>query len=157
MYRLLGDNHVLEGLPFTAQVFLRALDGIRRGLADDAGVTGTELRALSRVAESTGLDTVALGDFLEIAPDSVRAVVDGLEARGLLSTPTDSTVPAAVRLKLTPEGHSLIAATYESFQQTINAAAESLGPERQLGFESGMLKMARKLDAVSEKRAAERR
>jgi len=51
----------------------------------------------------------------------------------------------------------LIAATYESFQHTINTAAESLGPERQVIFESGMLKMARKLDDVAEKRSSGRR
>jgi hypothetical protein len=51
----------------------------------------------------------------------------------------------------------LIAATYESFQHTITAAAESPGAEREVIFESGMLKMARKLDDVVEKRAAGRR
>lgn len=157
MYRLLGDNHVLDGLPFTAQVFLRALDGIRSGLAEDAGVTGTELRALSRVAEDAGLDTVALGESLELPAAVVATLVDGLESRGLLSAAADRPGSVAATLRLTPAGHALIAATYESFQHTINTAAESLGPERQVIFESGMLKMARKLDDVAEKRSSGRR
>jgi DNA-binding MarR family transcriptional regulator len=157
VYRLLGDNHVLDGLPFTTQVFLRALDGIRSGLAQDAGVTGTELRALSRVAEDTGLGSVALGESLELPTGVVETLVDGLQARGLLSATSDPSAPAASTLKLTPAGHALIAATYESFQHTITAAAESLGAEREVIFESGMLKMARKLDDVVEKRAAGRR
>jgi DNA-binding MarR family transcriptional regulator len=150
MYRLLGDNHMLEGLPFSAQVFLRALDGVRNRLASEAGVSVPELEALARVAESAGLRSAALVDYLELSRGAVDSVVDELVRRDLLShAPGES--EGAVILNLTPTGHSLMGAIYDAFQQTINAAAESLDADRRQGFESGMLKMARKLEAESEK------
>jgi len=149
MYRLLGDNHMLDGLPFSAQVFLRALDGVRNRLASEAGVSVRELEALARVAESAGLRSAALVDYLELSRGAVDSVVDELVRRDLLSNAPDS--EGASILNLTPTGHSLMGAIYDAFQQTINAAAESLDPDRRQGFESGMLKMARKLEAESEK------
>jgi len=149
MYRLLGDNHMLDGLPFSAQVFLRALDGVRNRLASEAGVSVRELEALARVAESAGLRSAALVDYLELSRGAVDSVVDELVRRDLLSNAPDS--EGAGILNLTPTGHSLMGAIYDAFQQTINAAAESLDPDRRQGFESGMLKMARKLEAESEK------
>ena len=147
MYRLLGDNHVLDGLPFSAQVFLRALDGVRNRLADEAGVTGNELRALSRVAESSGLESDALADFLEITPAAAHALIERLVSRGLASSTLADREPPVVTVALTPAGHELIGTTYENFQSIINGAAESLDTDRRIAFESGMLKMARKLDA----------
>jgi len=149
MYRLLGDNHMLDGLPFSAQVFLRALDGVRNRLASEAGVSVRELEALARVAESAGLRSAALVDYLELSRGAVDSVVDELVRRDLLSNAPDS--EGASILNLTPTGHSLMGAIYDAFQRTINAAAESLDPDRRQGFESGMLKMARKLEAESEK------
>ena len=149
MYRLLGDNHMLDGLPFSAQVFLRALDGVRNRLASEAGMSVRELEALARVAESAGLRSAALVDYLELSRGAVDSVVDELVRRDLLSIAPDS--EGAGILNLTPTGHSLMGAIYDAFQQTINAAAESLDPDRRQGFESGMLKMARKLEAESEK------
>jgi len=147
MYRLLGDNHVLDGLPFSAQVFLRALDGVRNRLAFEAGVTGKELRALSRIAESSGLDNTAMGDFLEVRPSSANEVIERLVLRGLIvSTPAERE-HSAVTMTLTPAGHELIATTYKNFQRIMNDAAESLDADRLIAFESGLLKMARKLDA----------
>ena len=152
MYRLLGDNHALDGLAFSAQVFLRALDGVRTRLAAEAGLTDHELGALARVAESSGLDLAALVEVVELEPTAVMAIVDELESRGLVAV-TAADDDAAASLTLTQAGHDLIGATYESFQRSINEAADSLDAERRLGFESGMLRMARKLDAESERLA----
>ena len=45
-----------------------------------------------------------------------------------------------------------MARTYEGFQKSINDAASTLDPDRLTGLESGMLKMARKLDAEADAR-----
>ena len=152
MYRLLGDNHSLDGLAFSAQVFLRALDGVRSRLAHEAGLSEVELGALARVAESSGVDVGALSEVVELRPVAVTTIVESLEAHGLVTVAPASDGGGAT-LTLTPAGHELIAATYEGFQRSINEAASSLDPERRLGFESGMLRMARKLDAESERYA----
>jgi hypothetical protein len=151
MYRLLGDNHSLGGLPFAAQVFLRALDSVRFRLADDAGVTATGLDALARVAEFSGISSAALGNLLELEPKQLEALVDGLVVQQLVVPVVIGSNPEATTFVLTPGGHTLMAKTYERFQIAIDDAAGSLDPERRTSFESGMLKMARKLDAEAEK------
>ncbi len=143
MYRMLGDNHQLDGLPFSAQVFLRALDTVRSRLADKMGVSGLEARAISRVGQESGLSLSTLGDFLEVSPVITKTVVDILVSRDyIIVSGVDSQ-----NLELTPSGHELVARMYQDFQKSINDAADSLDQERRWGLESGMLKMARKLDA----------
>ena len=146
MYRLLGENHLLGDLPFSAQVFLRALDGVRNRLAAESNLTNTELRALSRVAESSGLDCSTLGSFLEHDLNATTDIVYTLLNKGLM-TASSVELEGSTSLRLSAEGHALIATTYEEFQRAINEAAESLDADRLAGFQSGMLKMARKLEA----------
>jgi DNA-binding MarR family transcriptional regulator len=146
MYRLLGENESLEGLPFAAQVFLRALDGIRTRLAADAGVLGIELRALSHLAEQTGITSASLGGFLELSPAAAGPIFEALASRGLVTATGDADTPHSV-LELTSAGHDLVAKTSVDFQRSVNDAASALDEDRRWGLESGMLKMARKLDA----------
>lgn len=148
MYRLLGDNHTLGGLPFSAQVFLRALDGVRNRLAVDAGISGLELRALTFIAEQSGLTAEALGEFLELANGATSTTIDGLVSHELVTIVGESTSPGAT-LELTPAGHEVVAAILVGFQQSVIDAASTLDEERRTGLESGMLKMARKLEQQS--------
>ena len=144
MYRLIGDNHALDGLPYSAQVFLRALDGVRERLAVAAGVPNTELRALSRVAEASGIDVSVLVKDLDLSIDAATRAVNALVERGLLSE-----LPGGVdgqALELTAAGHTLIERVYLDFQGSINTAADSLDDDRRFDFNSALLKMARKLD-----------
>lgn len=141
MYRLIGNNHSLGGLPFSAQVFVRSLDRVRGRLADDAGVTRLELQALGRIAEESDIDTAGLAQHLDATTATAEAVVHGLAEHGLV-TPL---------LELTPAGHALMEKVYLDFQGSILEAAESLDEERRYAFESALLKMARKLDDAAER------
>jgi len=144
MYRLIGDNHALDGLPYSAQVFLRALDGVRERLAVTVGVPNVELRALSRVAEESRIDATVLVRELDLSVDAATGVVNALVDRGLLvELPADGEGPA---LELTPAGHALMERVYLDFQGSINTAADSLDEDRRFDFNSALLKMARKLD-----------
>jgi len=150
MYRLIGDNHALGGLSFSAQVFLRSLDRVRSKLASDAGVTGIELRALGRIAEESGVSEVSLAGYLEAAPGTVEALADGLASRGFLTRSIPSPRGAGSNLSLTPEGHSLMQGVFLDFQDSIETASGSLDEEHQIALNSGLLKMARKLDAAAD-------
>lgn len=146
MYRLIGDNHVLDGLPYSAQVFLRALDSVRRDLARDAGLTGGELSALGRIAEESEIALPNLAEYLELAETAAGDVVAALAARDLVAA---TTTGAVTTLDLTPAGHVLMEKVYLDFQASINEAASSLDDERLYAFDSSLLKMARKLDAAA--------
>jgi DNA-binding MarR family transcriptional regulator len=145
MYRLLGNNHALVGLPFSAQVFLRALDGVRNHLATQAGISGLELRALSRVAEQSGLTADELGEFLELSPGPTSTIVISMMTHELIDI-VAPTANVGLVLVLTPKGHEVVSAMYLGFQQAMVEAASTLDEERRWGLESGMLKMARKLE-----------
>jgi len=149
MYRLIGDNHALSGLSFSAQVFLRALESIRGNLARDAGVTGLELQVLGRIAEESGISEATVARYLEVTDGAAEMLADGLSNRGLL---VRSTAPASgddTTLTLTPEGHTLMQSVYLDFQESIETAADSLGENRQVALNSALLKMARKLDGAA--------
>jgi len=141
VYRLIGNNHSLGGLPFSAQVFVRSLDRVRGRLADDAGVTRLELQALGRIAEESDIDAAALAQHLDATTSTTESVVHGLIERGLV-TP---------QLELTPAGHALMEKVYLDFQGSILEAAESLDEERRYAFEAALLRMARKLDDAAER------
>jgi len=140
MYRLIGDNHLLDGLPFSAQVFVRALDRVRGRLAGEAGVTRLELTALGRIAEESDIDAPALAKHLEASTNAADSVIEALMDRGLL------TRDSGPLLELSPAGHTLMEKVYIDFQDMIVGAADTLDEERRYVFESALLKMARKLD-----------
>ena len=149
MYRLIGDNHTLGGLPFSAQVFLRSLEGVRRNLARDAGLSGVELRALARVAEDTGITTSALTEHLEMSEAATGSVVEALVKKGLLNKPASNSRLDDAEFRLTESGHAAMERVYLEFQDAITKAADSLDDERRFAFDSALLKMARKLDAAA--------
>jgi len=149
MYRLIGDNHTLSGLPFSAQVFVRALDRVRRSLADDAGVSLIESQALGRIAEESAIEVPALAQHLGASADVTESIIAALIERALAVRVPTSGDPADV-LELTPAGHELMHKVYLDFQSSILGAADSLDEERLFAFDSALLKMARKLDSIAE-------
>ena len=154
LYRLIGDNHALDGLPFAAQVFLRSLERVRRNLASEVGVPGAELRALARVAEDARAPYAELAEHLELSQAAVDDVVRSLVAKGLLQAPNGVSAGTQTELRLTDAGHALMERVYLAFQNSITTAAESLDEERLNAFDSALLKMARKLDAAADSPAS---
>jgi len=148
MYRLIGDNHTLSGLPFSAQVFVRALDRVRRSLAEDAGVSLIELQALGRIAEESAIDAKSLAQYLGSSAEATESLVAALLERSLVVRRSAGNDSAEV-LELTPAGHGLMEKVYLDFQGSILDAADSLDEERRFAFDSALLKMARKLDSIA--------
>ncbi len=145
VYRLIGDTHTLDGLTGAAQEFLRALDSIRKTLAADAGVSGTELRALSRVAEGRSVTPKAPAEFLEMSTPAVTSVTTALVGRGLLTRSEHPSDRRSLLLELTPEGHRSMEATYTAFQAAITGAAAGLDATQVAGLEEGLSAMAESL------------
>ena len=142
MYRLIGDTHTLDGLPHAAQEFLRAFDSLRRQLAIDAGVSGTELRALSRVAEETSLTPKGLADFLELSTPAVTAITNTLVDRGLLQRAAHPTDRRSLLLELTTEGHTVMETMYKNFQGAITGASAGLDAPQLALVDEALLHLA---------------
>lgn len=149
MYRLIGDTHTLDGLPHAIQDFLRAFDSVRKRLAVDAGVNGTELRALSRIAEATTLTPKALSDFLELSTPAVSALTNQLVENGLITRIAHPRDRRSLLLELTPAGHKIMETMYLEFQRSIDNAVHVLTADRRAEFEVSLLAVAEQLAANS--------
>lgn len=150
VYRLIGDTHTLDGLPRAAQEFLRSLDSVRKTLAADAGVSGTELRALSRIAEASTITPKALADFLEMSTPAVSAVTNTLVGRGLVVRSGHPHDRRSLLLELTDEGHRVMEITYTAFQDAITAGSRDLGDDQLPRLEEDLLVMARAMNAAQQ-------
>jgi DNA-binding MarR family transcriptional regulator len=120
---------VLDDLPGAAAAFSRAIDLIRKDLFQAAGVSLTELRTLSRVAEAPGINPSALSTELALGGAAVTAITDGLVGRGLLDRVGDPRDRRRVILRLTPEGEQLVDATYSRFSAVVIGASGGLSEE----------------------------
>ena len=126
MYRLIGSTHSLTGLTGATAEFLRALDSVRKSIADNAALSGTELRAMAQIAESHEVTPKQLATALEVTTGAVTAITTGLVARGLVSRSEHPSDRRSLVLTLTESGHDLMEINYRRFQDAIAAAAHSL-------------------------------
>lgn len=126
MYRLIGSTHSLSGLPGATAEFLRALDSVRKSLADEGGLSGTELRAMAQIAEADGVTPKQLAVALEVTTGAISAVTSALVSRGLVSRKEHPSDRRSLVLSLTESGHELMQRNYRSFQDAISAAASTL-------------------------------
>lgn len=145
MYRLIGDIHTLNGLPGASAEFLRALESIRRGIAIAANLTGSELRAMARIAEVEDLTPKALSEYLELTTPAVTAITTGLVERGLIVRVAHPSDRRSLLLHLTTAGHEVMETTYRSFQNAIVVSAEALDSTQTAVLESALGDLARSL------------
>ena len=145
MYRLSGDLHSLDGLPGASVEFLRALDSVRRGIAIAANLTGSELRAMARIAEIQDITPKALSEFLELTTPAVTAITTGLVERGLIARIAHPNDRRSLFLQLTTAGHDVMETTYRSFQTAITVSAETLDAAQTAVLESALSDLARSL------------
>lgn len=151
MHRLTGDLHPLNGLPGASAEFLRAVESIRRGIAIAANLTGSELRAMARIAESQDVTPKALSESLEVTTPAVTAITAGLVERGLIVRVTHPTDRRSIFLQLTEAGHEVMETTYRTFRTAITVSAETLDAEQAAVLESALRDLARKLVAEGTK------
>ena len=145
MYRVIGDIHSLNGLPGASAEFLRALESIRRSIAIDADLTGSELRAMARIAEIEDITPKALSEFLELTTPAVTAITTGLVDRGLIVRVAHPRDRRSLFLQLTTAGHDVMETTYRSFQNAITVSAEALDAAQTVVLESALGVLARSL------------
>jgi DNA-binding MarR family transcriptional regulator len=149
LYRLIGDTHQLDGLPQAIQGFLRAFDTVRKRLAVEAGVNGTELRALSRIAEATTITPKALSDFLELSTPAVSALTNQLVDNGLIVRIAHPHDRRSLLLELTPAGHAIMETMYLDFQKSIDDAVHVLADDESAVFQSALVSVAEQLASNS--------
>ena len=78
-------SHMLSGSPAAATEFVSALDSNRRKIAEDAGLTATELRAIFHVAQVVSITPKDLAAYLGMTTGAVTAIARSLVDADLLT------------------------------------------------------------------------
>jgi len=114
----------LSGVPGAAILLLRALDKGRARTAAKAGLTGSEVRVLSRIAESTEITPKMVATSTDLSVSAVTALTDRLVARSLLRRVANPSDRRSLFLELTPTGFALINTLYETFRSLMELSLE---------------------------------
>jgi long-chain acyl-CoA synthetase len=109
------------------------------GLAD-LDLSLAQYRVLGLLTEGSAVSS-AIAERLAVRPPSVTALIDGLEARGLVDRRTIEGDRRRVSLVVTPEGRRAIAAADAALDARLSAIAAMLGDDD--GGEGAVTDLAR--------------
>lgn len=118
--------HVLSGLPSAASEFVSALQANQHQIAQDAGLSGTELRALFHIARVVSITPKNLADHLELTTGAVTAIARRLVEAGLLHRVDHPDDRRSLYLELTPLGHRRITTIHEDFDAMVSSSTIGL-------------------------------
>jgi len=129
MYKKFGAAHTLDGFPAAASIFLRSLDSNRHRIARECGITGSELRALSRVAESGSITPKELAESMEMTTGAVTAISSRLVEANLLRRVDHPSDRRSLFLELTPAADEVMDQIYRDFDATLAAATRGISDD----------------------------
>ncbi|CAN5483579.1 hypothetical protein BH10ACT4_BH10ACT4_07930 [soil metagenome] len=138
MYKKFGAAHTLDGFPAAASIFLRSLDSNRHRIARECGVTASELRALSRVAEAASITPKELAQSMEMTTGAVTAISTRLVEADLMRRVDHPSDRRSLFLELTPAGDEIMNEIYREFDAALTAATRGV-PEDDLRACSALL------------------
>lgn len=131
MYGRDSAGRTLDSLSGSALSFLRAMDRNRNRVANDTNLTGSELRALARVAEAGSITPKMLAESMEMTTGAVTAISNRLVALELLTRVAHPYDRRSLLLVLTPVAEQMTEKIYDDFQALIAHAARELSPQDQ--------------------------
>jgi DNA-binding MarR family transcriptional regulator len=94
----------------------------------DAGLSPSQLSALSAIEQLGPITLGALADYERVAPPSVTKVVTKLEAAGLVKRQPDATDRRVVRVSTTGEGNALLGRIRQRKTMWLTARLGDLDP-----------------------------
>lgn len=147
MYGLGNSGRTLDGLSASALVFLRAMDRNRNRVATETGLTGSELRAVARVAEAGSITPKLLAVSMEMTTGAVTAISNRLVALQLLTRVAHPHDRRSLLLELTPAAELITQKIYDDFQALIARAARDLSRDDQVRLGTLLTSMAASIDA----------
>lgn len=139
-----------ECLSAPALTFLRAMDHNRSQVAAEIGVSSSELRALSRVAEAGRITPKMLAESLEMTTGAVTAISSHLVALNMLTRVPHPHDRRSLLLELTPAAQVTAARLQTEFQGLFAYASRNVTPEDQIRLGLLLTSMAVIIAADSE-------
>ncbi len=100
----------------------------RRIATSETGLTAAEARTLSHIARAEGARQSVIAERLNVEAMTLSAMVDRLEARGLVMRETDPTDRRAKRLRLTDRADETLAQVTALARAISDDAARGIDP-----------------------------
>lgn len=137
--------HTLSGFPAAATEFVSALEANRRKIAEDAGLTATELRALFHVAQVVSITPKDLAAYLGMTTGAVTAIARSLVDADLLTRVDHPDDRRSLYLTLSPNGHEQMKQIHRDFNDMVAASTSALSPKQLEQFSTALRTVAREV------------
>ncbi|WP_309616004.1 MarR family transcriptional regulator [Salinibacterium sp.] len=135
-------SHILTGFAASASAFVNALDGNRLRIAREAGVNGTELRALFRVARVVSVTPKDLAAHLGMTTGAITAISRRLVDMGLVDRVDHPDDRRSLYLELSPKGNEVMESIHREFTAMLSASTSSLNARQLADFTAALESVA---------------
>ncbi|WP_104083442.1 MarR family winged helix-turn-helix transcriptional regulator [Cryobacterium sp. Y11] len=147
MYGRDSSGRTPDALSASALAFLRALDRNRNRVATESGLTGSELRAVARVAEAGSITPKLLALSMEMTTGAVTAISNRLVALQLLTREAHPHDRRSLLLTLTPTAVQLTQRIYDDFEALMAHSMRDVSPADQARLGAMLAAIAQTVDA----------
>ncbi|MEC5152560.1 MarR family transcriptional regulator [Cryobacterium sp. GrIS_2_6] len=134
--------HTLTGFPAAATLFVSALDANRQRIAQDSGVSATELGALFRVGRSMSIPPKDLAHHLGMTNGAITAIARRLVDANLLHRVAHPGDRRSLYLELTQHGHDVMSGIHRDFSEMLAACTTSLTAMQLTAFTEALTSVA---------------
>jgi len=128
-------EYALESFPAAAIRFVRALERNRELIAQDHGVSASELAALFHIAEVASTTPKELAHHLRMTTGAITAIASRLVAAEFIHRVDHPSDRRSLFLQLTPQGHDLMAKIHREFRDMIAESTTGLTAQQLAEFE----------------------
>lgn len=140
-----GTGCALNGLSAAALLFVRAMDHHRNRVATKFNLTGSEVRALTWIAEAGSITPKLLAEQMEMTTGAVTAISTHLVELDLIERVAHPHDRRSLLLKLTSDSEKIARTSYDEFQAIIGHAVHDVSAEDQARLGDLLNTMAQKL------------
>jgi DNA-binding MarR family transcriptional regulator len=138
----LAASHTLTGFPDAATAFVSALEENRRRIAERAGLSATELRALFHVAQVVSITPKDLAVYLGMTTGAVTGISRRLVETDHLQRIDHPADRRSLYLELSPHGHEVMTDIHRDFKSMLADSTGGLDAEELERFTAALRTVA---------------
>ena len=136
-----------ERLGYELKRAQQALRGTMDGVLGGLGLTAPQYAALAVLEAARGVSSAELARRSFVTPQTMQAIVAGLEARGLLAREARPGHGRVLAAELTGEGHALVARAHDAVRTVEERMASALAVEERRQLSELLRRCAEALEA----------
>jgi MarR family transcriptional regulator, organic hydroperoxide resistance regulator len=138
---------VTQGL----RIILKGVQAHSKFVEKSCGMSSAKLWMLHEIAGAPGIKVSRLAAVLSIHPSTCSNMLDKLEEKQLVSRDRSKSDQRTVHLRVTAEGHRLLAKAPKPPQGMLSSALEQLSSAQLASLETGVTALVQALHAADDK------